>query len=102
MGSEVRKNERQAIYSSKEWKSLRKWKIQYHPLCEDCLDKGIITAATEVHHIKSPFQKGISEEEKIKRAYDADNLVSLCRDCHIRRHHQDEELMKDKLLKYSD
>ena len=46
-------------------------------------------------------ERGISEEEKARRAYDEDNLVALCRDCHIKRHHP-EGTIQDKLLKYSD
>lgn len=101
MGSDARHKERQALYQSKRWKDLREYMVMTHPLCEDCLKEGRITATTEIHHIKSPFQRGLSEEEKARRAYDEDNLVALCRDCHIKRHHPDGTI-QDKLLKYSD
>ena len=53
----------------------------------------------EVHHIKSPFARNISLEEKVRRSYDIDNLVCLCKECHIRRHHP-EGLVKDLIKKY--
>ena len=65
------------------------------------MKEGRITPTTEIHHIKSPFAKGITEEEKAKRAYDENNLVALCRDCHIKRHHP-EGTIQDKLKKYAD
>lgn len=102
MSSDDRHKERQAIYNTKRWKELRSWMVQEYPLCQDCLKKGIITPTQEIHHIKSPFVSGLTEEEKINRAYDVENLVALCRDCHIKRHHSDELTMKEKILKYQD
>jgi len=102
MGSrDDRIKERQELYQSKRWKTLRKLMVQNHPLCEDCLKEGKITPTEEIHHIKSPFARGLSQEEKEKRAYDVDNLVALCKECHIRRHHP-EGTIQDKLKKYSE
>ena len=52
-------------------------------LCQDCLKHGKITPATEVHHIKF-----ITPENMIDPAIttNPDNLVSLCHDCHEKRH----------------
>ena len=50
----------------------------------------------------SPFQRGITEEEKERRAFDESNIMCLCKDCHIAEHHKDELTIKEKLLKYSD
>lgn len=94
-----RKAERQEVYNTKRWKTLRDEMRMRQPLCQDCLQKGIIKPMEEVHHIKSFCAKGISPEEKEKRAYDINNLVCLCKDCHIRRHHPDGTI-KDKLNKY--
>jgi 5-methylcytosine-specific restriction protein A len=102
MSSDDRHKERQAIYQTRRWKDLRVWMVQNHPLCEDCLKEGRITATEEIHHIKSPFVKGLTEEEKIRRAYDVSNLVALCRDCHIKRHHKGELTIKEKIIKYSE
>lgn len=98
---EDRRKARQEVYQSRRWKELREWMVQTHPLCEDCLKAGRITATQEIHHKLSPFQKGITEDEKYRRAYDVDNLVALCSDCHHKRH-QDGLTMKEKLDKYSD
>lgn len=68
------------IYNSKKWKELRKKHIDEHPLCECCGD-----IATQVHHI-IPFSNGKSEKEIKKLAYDPDNLVSLCKSCHLKKH----------------
>ena len=101
MGSDIRHKERQALYQSKRWKDLREYMVMTHPLCEDCLEEGRITPTEDIHHVLSPFQRGISEEEKAKRAYDENNLVALCRECHIKRHHPNGTI-KDLLDKYKD
>lgn len=101
MSSDQRHKERQELYNTSRWKSLRELMVQKYPLCQDCLKEGRITPTQEIHHIKSPFAKGLTLEEKEKRAYDVDNLVALCRECHIKRHHP-EGTIQDKIKKYSD
>lgn len=101
MSKEERRKERQEIYQSKRWVECRDFMRQKYPLCQDCLSKGIIKPMEEVHHLKSPFARNISEEEKERRAYSEDNLVCLCRECHWRRHHP-EGIIQDKLDKYRD
>ena len=76
--------------------------VQMHPLCQKCLEQGKLTPTTEVHHRLSPFQRGITEEEKERRAFDENNLMCLCRDCHIKEHHKGELTIKEKLEKYKD
>ena len=56
-----------------------------HPLCEDCLERGMVVAVEEVHHI-IPFMSGVDDAEKMALAVDPKNLVSLCHDCHLKRH----------------
>lgn len=102
MSSDARKKERQEIYQSKRWKEVRKEYYQAHPLCERCLKEGRITPAHDIHHRLSPFAKGLTPEEKYRRAFDWSNLMALCVDCHIKEHHKDELTMKDKLDKYRD
>lgn len=102
MGSDVRNKERQSLYQSKRWKDLREYMVQKYPLCQDCLKEGRITPTQDVHHRLSPFQKGITEEEKERRAFDEKNLMCLCRDCHIKEHHKGELTIKEKLEKYKD
>ena len=101
MSSDERHKERQKVYQSKRWKELREYMVQKYPLCQDCLKEGRLTPTEEIHHLKSPFAKGLTEEEKERRAYDPENLVALCRQCHIKRHHP-EETMADKIKKYSE
>ena len=98
---EERRKERQQLYNTKRWVETRDYMRMKQPLCQDCLNEGRITPMEEVHHIKSPFARGISEEEKEKRAFSEDNLVCLCRECHWRRHHP-EGIMQDKIDKYKE
>jgi 5-methylcytosine-specific restriction protein A len=59
------------------WPKIRARYIQAHPLCEDCLESGRLTSAAEVHHIL-PLSRGGTHDEN--------NLRSLCRSCHNKRH----------------
>ena len=63
------------FYRKKEWKQLRKYKIENCPLCEDCLTNDIIEPAIEIHHV-IPLYKDFD------KALDYNNLRSLCRACH--------------------
>ena len=55
------------------------------PLCEMCLEKGIITPATDVHHIQ---EIGTYDdlERQLLLAFDYSNLMSLCDSCHMHLH----------------
>ena len=57
------------------WRKIRNRYIKSHPLCEECLAAGRVTAATEVHH-KLPLGKGGTHDDA--------NLMSLCKSCHSR------------------
>ena len=59
------------------WKRIRDRKIKENPLCEECLKNGIYKAAEEVHHILPLADGGRSTQ---------DNLMSLCRSCHLKMH----------------
>ena len=61
----------------RSWKRIRDRYISEHPLCEDCLSRGIYRPAEEVHH-KLPLADGGTHEKN--------NLVSLCRSCHMKAH----------------
>lgn len=58
-----------------EWRKIRNRYIQAHPLCEICRGRGLVVAATEVHH-KIPLSRG--------GTHDDENLMSLCKSCHSR------------------
>ena len=78
----VNKAAYQSVYNTPQWKRLRKAKIKANPLCEECEKKGMTTIAREVHHIV-PFDiNGIDNDI----AYDYDNLICLCVDCHKEAH----------------
>ena len=89
------------IYNTPQWRKLRLFYIQSHPLCEDCLDENIrnedgnfgsvITPATEVHHVV-PISSASSELEMKEIAYNPKNLRSLC-DYH---HHLTHKIMHQK------
>lgn len=76
---------RQKAYNTTAWKKLRESYIKNHPLCEECLDKGKVTAAEDVHHITSPFSNG---EINYHLLLDSNNLKSLCKECHAAIHNK--------------
>ena len=99
----IKRQERQKYYNTSMWHELRKLKLEEQcGLCQDCLDPNTInedgtygerlTQATDVHHMLSFAEKGISEEERQRRFTDIDNLVALCRYHHLLRH----GIIKDK------
>lgn len=57
------------------YKKLRKLYIEAHPLCEECLKRGQLTPAVEVHHIK-PVKWG--------GKHSFDNFMALCQSCHTK------------------
>jgi 5-methylcytosine-specific restriction protein A len=78
----VNKRAYQGVYNTKRWKKLRAAKLSNNPLCEECLKKGIARPVDEIHHIR-PFDINDIDYEL---AYDYDNLISLCYDCHKEAH----------------
>jgi len=55
-----------------------------HPLCELCLLRGHTTLATDVHH-KDSFLN-YNGDKRYAKAYDRDNLMALCKQCHSEIH----------------
>lgn len=82
----------QKVYNKARWKKLRESYFADHPLCENCLKQGKIVPATDVHHIR-PFLTGHTFQEQMELAFDYNNLMSLCKECHIQKH---KELNKKK------
>ena len=72
------------IHTSR-WLKLRRDILTLHPLCQRCQAGGVITSATEVHHI-NPVEEAFSIREKEQRMYDSSNLQALCHDCHVKTH----------------
>ena len=61
------------------WKRIRDRHISQHPLCEVCKENGRFVPAEEFHH-KKPISQGGTHAR--------DNLMSLCRSCHTKIHHE--------------
>ena len=74
-----------AIYHSREWKELRVRKLRTNPLCERCAERGLVVAASQVHHVR-PIEDTTSLDEMRARAFDWSNLQSLCIPCHAAIH----------------
>lgn len=79
--------ERRKIYNSERWRKLRAWKFACNPLCELCLQEDRTVPAEDVHHIVS-FMSTDDPVQRIVLAYDFDNLMSLCKQCHQRIHNE--------------
>lgn len=78
------REEQIAFYSSPAWKNLRSAIIKERGgLCENCLKKGIIRAATLVHHIKPVTAENVNNPEI---SLNPANLEALCSDCHAAIH----------------
>lgn len=73
-----RKQQRQQLYNNKQWKTLSLWFRMENPICQMCNEK----LTSDVHHILSPFEQGISQAEAMRRLLDPTNLICLCRNCH--------------------
>lgn len=75
----------QKLYNSTTWQKLRNSYLMEHPLCENCLKHNKVTPATCVHH-KLIISSKESELEMRNVAFDSNNLMSLCNDCHNKFH----------------
>ena len=85
------------LYNNSKWKKLRLGYLISHPLCEKCLENDKVTSATDVHHINSPFDEGLTEEERLGRLCDPNNLMALCKECHGKLHfNQDKNNNRNK------
>lgn len=73
------------MIQSKQWKMLRKKKIEANPVCEDCFERDVIEVATEVHHIV-PVETALDIRRMESLMFDYDNLRSLCPECHVNAH----------------
>ena len=72
------------FYKSSAWQKCRAmvWSRD-HGLCVDCMKRGMVTPAEEVHHIIELTPENIDDPSV---TLNMDNLVSLCRECHQARH----------------
>lgn len=77
--------ERRRVYATRRWRSLRLYKLDHSPLCEMCEREGRVRAAVDVHHRVS-FMITTDPDRRCELAYDYDNLMSLCKECHQKIH----------------
>lgn len=75
------------IYNTPQWKNLRKIKLMSNPVCEMCLEQGKVSPTEEIHHI-TPILTGKDELEMMDLAFNYDNLISLCKECHHSLHNK--------------
>ena len=75
------------LYNSQKWQKLRQAQLMLQPLCQHCLENGKVTAGEEIHHIV-PISKGQTLEEQTYLAYNADNIITLCTECHHKVHNK--------------
>lgn len=74
------RDELDKIYHTARWKKARKTVlIRDSYLCQECLRRGLIIQANIVHHI-------IPLRDDINKAFDLDNLESICPACHNKEH----------------
>lgn len=67
-----------ALYKLTAWGRASKAYLRRNPLCADCLDLGVVEAATEVDHI-------VPHRGDRKVFFDRSNWQGLCKSCHSRK-----------------
>ena len=82
-----RRKERMAIYNTARWRKMREAKLRDNPLCEICERNGITRMTDDVHHIQSFMSTDNPESRKVL-AFDYDNLMSVCDECHSAIHNK--------------
>lgn len=80
-----RAKDRKKVYNSKKWKLAReKALLRDSMLCVICKAEGKETLAKEVDHIEEL-------RDDMTKAYDLDNLQSLCIPCHRKKTQREKE-----------
>lgn len=75
-----------AFYNSTAWKHCRaEYAKSQRYLCEDCLQKGILTPGEIIHH-KQPITPENINDPSVTLSFD--NLKMVCRKCHAEEHGQ--------------
>jgi hypothetical protein len=81
MAESEKKAIRQKLYNTRKWSKLRLWILKKSPICS-C---GHL--ATQVHH-KQSFMTGLTQEQRERLFWDANNLVPICQECHNAIHNK--------------
>lgn len=87
---------RRKHYNTTEWRKLRETYIKQHPICEECLAKGKITPAEDIHHKISPFKDGECNKTLF---LDYNNLQALCKQCHSAKHNNPNKVSIQDVIK---
>ena len=75
------------IYNSREWKALRIEKLRANPICEMCEKERVVRSSRCVHHI-IPIETAKTKQHMRELAFNPNNLMSLCFECHAKIHKQ--------------
>lgn len=70
---------RMKVYQSEKWKDIKNAHLMQYPICQIC-EKEL---AEDVHHIQSFM---VDSNIDIEKAFDYDNLLSVCKKCHGKIH----------------
>lgn len=62
------------LYDRPRWRRIKTYQLHIHPLCAWCMNKGIVMAASVVHHVVP--HKGD------ETSFFTGALISLCKACH--------------------
>lgn len=81
-----RVKQRQKLYQRTDYRKIVTNLKQSKVFCEECLKDGVYSIGTDCHHIVSPFQGNLSEQEKLALLCDPQNLILLCSFHHKRVH----------------
>lgn len=77
---------RNKLYNYKPYRDARDWWIKENCWCKECLKEGKLTPTSDLHHILSPFDDGLSGWERYNRLMDEDNWMPLCKMHHAKIH----------------
>lgn len=73
-----------SFYKSRAWRRCRQYVWQRDSgMCVDCMANGILTPGVEVHHIIELTPGNVNDPSI---SLNPDNLVTLCKSCHEKRH----------------
>lgn len=74
-------------YNTGRWRRLRASFMASHPLCEECLKRGLYIPSKHCHH-KNEISNGKDEREMLSICFDESNLSALCAKCHTAHHNE--------------
>ena len=74
------------LINTPTWRKIRRRRLAADKwLCQRCLSKGIVRAATQVHHVV-PVESAHTIDDMRRLCYDFNNTTSLCERCHVEVH----------------